>query len=224
LLEWGLSPKAEKARYTSTKSFTLRILPSKGRSYISCRYYSDTSDNNGSDTSDSNGSDRSDSNKSDTIEELTEKYKSNRAEFDRYVEEKQEEISKKYIDDANRLCDYSTTGHETRRILGEIRNAEVDKLWEKINEVKDRIRDEDVSSTDYGSWTTRRNSPESDDDSNENSTNQNVPSSNTNQNIPSSSSANPESSDTSATGNRFRQDSSDINSEHEVMDFDDPTG
>ncbi len=138
------------------------------------------------------------------------------------IAKKKREISQRYIAEANRV------NPEDRDPLREQRDESLRVIAEKRAWVLDYIQSQE-SETDYGSWTTRRNSSASENGSDQGSTNQNLPSSSSaNQESSSanqeSSSANQESSSTSATGSRFKQDSSDVKPENDLMDFDDPTG
>ena len=153
---------------------------------------------------------------------LAKKYKDNPSGLDAYCEQKKREISQRYIAEANRV------NPEDRDPLREQRDESLRVIAEKRAWVLDYIQSQE-SETDYGSWTTRRNSSASENGSDQGSTNQNLPSSSSANQEPSStnqesSSANQESSSTSATGSRFKQDSSDVKPENDLMDFDDPIG
>ena len=139
-------------------------------------------------------------------------------------ERKKDDISVDYVQRSRDLRDRGLSSEEYERERNNLRQ-ERDNNLKELND-KHRKTEEIMESrepgSDYGDWETDRNSPESEDNSNE--ANQNQASSSSRNQESTSTSANQESSSTSATGSRFKQDSSDVMPDNEPMDFDDPTG
>lgn len=158
-------------------------------------------------------------NGSETAEELTERFRDNPEGLTNYRQEKENEISQKFVTEAREWWNMHEPG-EIQDILQNLRDErdeKIAKVREKCFTALEAMEDEET----YSDWTTDRgnspapNSPSSD----QNTANQAEGSSSSNINT-----ANQESSSTSPTESRFKQDSSDIMPDTEPMDFDDPTG
>ena len=229
-------------------------------SFSSSRYYSTTS-SPPSLTDDESTHSKEGGTENDTPEDLANRYQGNLEGLHTRIESAKDDVSVNYV---QKVRDLEARGLDsglakedwvkTEEYQGERDNliAERDKNLKALADLHygaKKIIDSREPETDYDDWTTRENSPASENSSNRKD--EELPSSSSEAKIEnpsskrsleeagesssdsankrlktnnSSSSTGQESSSTSATDGRFKQDSSDVMPDSEPLDFDDPTG